>query len=284
MSIHAWLAAALLLVATAACGGVPAAPADAPAPAGSAAAGGNSIRVLSYNIHAGTDWEGKPALAWIGAVLDSIDADVVLLQEVDRRTRRSAGVDHLAELQRMTGRHGVFGRSLFFQDGEYGIALLSRWPILRDTTVHLTVVPPQDRSGSVTEPRVALHAVIDAPGGPLHVINTHVDPSGVPTYRRQELIALMAHAARAVPRDADLIVGGDLNARPATDDVTAFRLAFHDAWTACGDGGPGYTFPAHAADRRIDYILYRSGRCRSAAVIPTLASDHLPLLVLWERR
>jgi len=251
--------------------GRPAAPADGRFP----------IRVVSYNIHAGKDAAGQPNLERVAALLDSLRADVVLLQEVDRGTTRSGGVDQLAELERLTGFNGAFGRSLDFQGGEYGIALLSRWPIEDVTVVPLAVTPPQERSGGSHEPRVALHGVIATPAGALHVVNTHLDPSGQGTWRRQELVALMAHLRRRVPRDARLLIGGDLNSRPESDEVAALGLALTDAWAACG-AGDGGTFPASAPDRRIDYLFFRSGYCAGARVLPYLASDHRPLFLTLE--
>lgn len=268
--------------------------------------GGTPIRIVTYNVHAGIAAGGSRNLEHVAALLrDSIAADVVLLQEIDRGTRRSAGEDQLGTLARLTGMNAAFGRSLGYQGGDYGIAVLSRWPILSDSTVPLVVEPPQERSEKSYEPRVALHTLIDAPDGPLHVLNTHLDPQRAGTYRRQELVGLMAYAQRAVPADARLVLGGDLNTRPATDEIAALSLAMTDAWSRCGgvapaaapaslddtaaaaDGGAaragGETFPSTGPDRRIDYLFLRGVNCGSARVVMTSASDHLPLLVILER-
>lgn len=239
------------------------------------------IRVLTYNIHAGRDAAQADNLARVAALIDSVAADIVLLQEVDRRTQRAKGADHFAELLRLTGRAGVFGRSLNYQGGEYGIAVLSRWPIDSIAALPLKVDPPQQRSGAAYEPRIALHVLVHAPGGSLHVVNTHLDASGAGTFRRQELIAALAHMKESVPADAPLLFGGDLNARPATADITAIAFSMTDAFAACGQGS-GATFPAHAPDRRIDYIFSRRARCRGARVIETQASDHRPVLAIME--
>jgi endonuclease/exonuclease/phosphatase family metal-dependent hydrolase len=239
---------------------------------------GGGLRVMSYNIHAGKDAEQQHNLERVARIIADAGADIVLLQEVDRATRRSGGEDHLAELARLTSMHAAFGKSLDFQGGEYGIAVLSRYPLERPIVVPLAVSPPQDRSGSEHEPRVGLHVVVATPAGPLHIVNTHIDHGGAPTYRHQEVMGLLAHVARHVPADARLILGGDLNARPDTPEIAALSLIFGDAWTRCGDGGAGHTFPAHAPDRRIDYILMRHVGCRDARVIDTQASDHRPVM------
>jgi endonuclease/exonuclease/phosphatase family metal-dependent hydrolase len=239
----------------------------------------SAIRVVTYNIHAGKDAQRVDNLARVAAVIDSMDADVVLLQEVDRQTERSGRTDHFAELRRLTGMFGVFGKSLDFQGGEYGIAILSRWPLDSVATVPLSVDPPQPRSGAAYEPRIALHVRVRSPAGSLHVINTHLDASGAGTFRRQELIAALAHMKHNVPEAAPLVFGGDLNARPATNEIGAVAFSLTDAFAACGQGA-GETFPAHAPDRRIDYIFFRRARCEAARVVETQASDHRPMLAI----
>jgi endonuclease/exonuclease/phosphatase family metal-dependent hydrolase len=249
--------------------------------AGAGAGAGAGVRVLSYNIHAGKDAQQQPNIERVAAIIDSLDADIVLLQEVDRRTARAAGADHLAELEKLTGMHAAFGKSLDYQGGDYGIAVLSRWPIDSAATISLKVEPPQERSGGSHEPRVGLHAVVRAPFGRLHVLNTHIDAGGPATYRRQEVIGLLAHIRNRVPAGEALVFGGDLNARPTTDEIAAVSLALTDAFATCGSGA-AETFPANAPDRRIDYVFYNRARCIQARVPVTEASDHRPLFVTLE--
>ena len=238
-----------------------------------------AIRVLTYNIHAGKDAQLVENLDRVVAIIDSTAADIVLLQEVDRRTQRANRVDHFGELRSRTGMHGVFGKSIAFQGGEYGIAVLSRWPVDSIAAVSLAVDAAQERANY--EPRSALHVLVRTPAGPLHVVNTHLDASGNGSYRRQELIAALAHMKENVPAAAALVFGGDLNARPATSEIAAVAFSLADAFDTCG-AGTGETFPAHAPDRRIDYIFFRYARCQTARVIATQASDHRPMLAIME--
>ena len=243
------------------------------------------LRVLVYNIHAGTDAAGVDNLDRVAALVREAKADLVLLQEVDRLTTRSGRVDQLRELERRTGLHGAFGKTLDYQGGEYGIAVLSRWPVRRDTLVRLPVEPPQARAGGSYEPRGALVAWIDAPGRPLRVVNTHLDASGDDHYRRQEVARVRADAtALAAVSSAGaplVLVGGDFNAEPGTaTHLTMTEGGFLDAWAACGGAGDGLTYSAARPVKRIDYlfVLGRAG-CRAARVIASDASDHRPLLV-----
>ena len=237
-----------------------------------------TTRVLVYNIHAGKDAKGVDNLQRVADVIRETRADVVLLQEVDRNTRRSGNVDQVTELTRMTGMTAAFGKSLGFQGGDYGIAILSRWPIDSSRTVPLPIDPPQLRSGVSYEPRVALRAWIATPGGPLHIVNTHMDASGDDRYRRQEIVTVLANAdSSAVPT----LVGGDLNSTPESVVQGAVReRGWRDAWTECGDGSTGFTYPADSGTKRIDYLYLRNrSACTRAVVWPSPASDHRPLLV-----
>lgn len=239
----------------------------------------SDVRVLVFNIHAGKDAGGVDNLERVAQLIRETSADVVLLQEVDKGTRRSGGVDQPAVLSRLTGLHVAFGRSLLYQGGDYGIAVLSRWPILSQRTVPLPVHPPQERSGSLYEPRVALEVRIASPGGTLTVLNTHIDASGDDRWRRQEIgtIVAVADSVRGM-----LLMGGDLNSTPDGEIQQTVRArGFRDAWLACGQPETsGFTYPADSGVKRIDYLYLRgTTSCSSAEVIATRASDHRPLLV-----
>lgn len=265
-------AAALLLLGLSGCAGV------------GATGGAAPMRVLVYNVHAGKDAGGADNLRRVADLVLENAVDVALLQEVDRGTERSGRVDQVGELAEMTGYHAAFGRTLDYQGGEYGIAVLSRWPITEDTLFPLPVTPPQERAGGAYEPRGVLHVRIAAPGGAVHVLNTHLDPSRHDGYRRQETDAVLALAERLRGSGGTVLFGGDLNAEPASAVMAKVReRGWRDAWPGCG-GGEGLTFPAGAPVKRIDYLVLPQGlRCRSATVIDSRASDHLPVLFVISR-
>ena len=238
------------------------------------------IRVLVYNIHAGKDAKGVDNLARVAELVRSTNADIALLQEVDRGTTRSGKVDQPDVLSRLTGFKVAFGKTLDYQGGDYGIAILSRWPISDDTLIRLPVNPPQARSGGVYEPRGALRAVIQVPGESIEVMNTHIDASREDFYRKQEMTALLQLAAIR----GSTFVGGDLNAEPGSAVIEMVRGSrVRDAWAECGTG-TGLSYPASKPVKRIDYLLVPTGwRCVSGTVIETEASDHRPVLFVLQR-
>jgi endonuclease/exonuclease/phosphatase family metal-dependent hydrolase len=239
-----------------------------------------TVRILVYNIHAGKDAGGTDNLERVAQLLRHSGADIALLQEVDKGTRRSGGVDQPAVLARLTGFHVAFGKTLDYQGGEYGIAIVSRWPIRAETLIALPVSPPQERAGGSYEPRGAQRVVIASPFGDVVAINTHLDASSGDNWRRQEVHTVLAIADSARARPARLLVGGDFNSTPesAVQD-TINSSALRDAWRLCGRGD-GFTYPAKAGVKRIDYLYIEpTMRCVSAEVLESAASDHRPLLV-----
>lgn len=237
------------------------------------------VNVLVYNIHAGKDAKGVVNLARVAQIVTATKADVALLQELDVDTRRSGGVDQPAELADLTGMRDLFGKTLDYDGGEYGIGVLSRWPVPHDTLFPLRVTPAQARAGGSYEPRGALHVLIATPYGPLHILNTHFDPSADDRYRRQEAAELLELADQLRSSGEMVFIGGDLNANPDSHVLNMFAEAgWKDAWQGCGSGD-GNTYPYDAPVKRIDYLLLGAGAaCVRAEVLATDASDHRPVL------
>lgn len=248
--------------------------------AGRGDGGTREVTVLVYNIHAGMDTARQSNLARVAELVRRTGADLVLLQEVDRNTQRSGPTDQPAMLARLTGYSVAFGRTIGFQGGDYGIALLSRWPIRRDTLIPLAVTAPPGRTAEGREQRGVLVTRVDAPGGPLAVLNTHVDASGEEVWRAQEIAGVLREASSVDTAAVPLLVGGDFNAVPESPIHQALGTAgLRDAWAECG-AGDARTFPVNAPARRIDYLYLAGGvRCVEARVLPEYASDHRPLLV-----
>jgi endonuclease/exonuclease/phosphatase family metal-dependent hydrolase len=253
---------AVLLFATAAC-----------ASAGKPDA--TNLTVLVYNIHAGKDANRVDNLARVSQIIRDSRADIVLLQEVDRKTTRSGNIDQVAKLEELTGFFGAFGKTIDWQGGDYGIAILSRWPIVRDTLVHLPVNPPEPRS---YEARGALRTVIESPLGTLRVINTHLDASGSDSFRIQQAPTLL-RVARSSGDVVATFIGGDFNSEP-TSSVHAMVAAagWHDTFAECSSDN-GFSWPEDKPRKRIDYLWYKGLlRCVDAKVLDTNASDHRPVL------
>lgn len=232
------------------------------------------LRVLTYNIHHAEGVDRKLDLPRIAEVIKSTKADLVALQEVDSGVQRSDRVDQPRELANLTGMHVVFGNNIRYQDGDYGNAVLSRFPIARHENHPL----PSLREG---EQRGVMEVELDLPGsaGRLLFLATHFD------YRpdEQERLASVRfiNDRMAAQNERPALLAGDLNALP---DSNTLRL-LEAAWTRANKEVL-FTFPAKEPVRQIDYILFRpASRWKTIEVrVPDepVASDHRPLLAVLE--
>lgn len=127
-----------------------------------------AVRIAQYNIAAAR-------ISSIEAVTNAIKAlraDIVTLNEVDKNTARSGNVDQAAYIAQKLGMHYIFGKAIDFDGGEYGVAILSKFPIKTSEVVNL----PNGQEG-IDEPRIVLIAEIEHPrfDTPVVVMNTHLD-------------------------------------------------------------------------------------------------------------
>jgi endonuclease/exonuclease/phosphatase family metal-dependent hydrolase len=234
-----------------------------------------ALTVMTYNIRQGRDVEGVLDLARTAAVIRAQQPDLVALQEVGRHW--SADSDHRdqpAELERLLGMQCVFAANLDrdpLEPGgprrQYGIAILSAWPVLASRHVLLPRASPDN------EQRGLLVLDVDVDGRPFRIHNTHFGVSA--DDRRLQVEAILAELDGAATAHALL---GDLNAPPAAPELQRLFERLRDAWTLAGQGD-GFTFPASAPRARIDYVLVSPQVRVSAARVPVLqGSDHVPLV------
>jgi endonuclease/exonuclease/phosphatase family metal-dependent hydrolase len=231
------------------------------------------LRVLSYNIHHGEGTDGKVDLARLAKVIRGCEADLVALQEVDLKTRRTGGVDQTAELARLTGLHGRFGKGIDYEGGEDGQAVLSRSPIAGLTVHPLPGEPDRER-------RIAVEARVTVAGRDLSFVTTHLHHQNASFRERQaaRLDELFGNVGRPV------ILAGDLNAVPGSKPLQ--RLA--GTWTVATEGDTLATYPAAKPARQLDYVLYRPAEAfrvvERSVLAEAVASDHRPVLAVLELR
>jgi endonuclease/exonuclease/phosphatase family metal-dependent hydrolase len=229
----------------------------------------NTFRVMTYNIHHGLGTDGKIDLERIAALIKTQKVDIVALQEVDRGTVRIERKDLPAELAKLTGMHVCFEKNIGYQGGQYGNAILSRFPILQKTNVHYQMLKPHEQRG-------LLQCVLDVHGRKLLFMSTHLDYHNDDAERALDVKTIKA-AADANPGVA-VIVAGDFNEGPGSRTYNRLSEFLTDTWKAVGQGA-GHTFSSSAPLSRIDFIWYSKAlRPLNATVPKTKASDHLPVV------
>jgi endonuclease/exonuclease/phosphatase family metal-dependent hydrolase len=239
--------------------------AAAPAPKSLAAvseAGG--LRVMTYNIKHGE----LSSLDSIANVIKGQAPDLVALQEVDSLTNRSGKVDQAKRLGELTGMGYTFVPALLsFDGGQYGLALLSRYPILSSQRVALRSAAEQRALG-----------VVEVELDPQHVITVGVTHFG--TTGASERSEQADDVKAALTGKPGVVLAGDLNATPGEACITSLKQAFSDAWTRGGSGN-GYTISASFPTKRIDYIFLGPSWTSplSAQVVGASSqSDHRPVV------
>ena len=231
------------------------------------------LRVLSYNIHAGIGTDKVFDLERIAEVIKRTDPDIVALQEVDKETKRSRGIDIAKQLGELTGMKSIFGASIEFGGGEYGNALLTTLDIEKSKTLPV----PQKIE---VEQRSLLIARLAFDSGPIQVIATHL------CHREttNRVAAAEFIVAQQAPADITSLVIGDLNDLPNSEPL---KILANAGWRT-PDPTPAFTFPAAEPNRQIDYVLLRPAKStkwkvKTVEVIDEpVASDHRPLLVVFE--
>jgi len=195
----------------------------------------------------------------------------VALQEVDFRTNRALNMDLVLELGERTALVPLFGRAMFYDGGEYGEGILSRYTFISSRNHPLP-------AGEGKEPRAALEVQVLLPGGDtIAFIGTHFDHTGDVDRIKQasELREIMAGLNMPV------LLAGDLNAKPGSRPM---EILFEDLEPSSGDMAP--TIPSDGPRSKIDYILYgppeRWRVLESRVICDSVASDHCAQLSVLE--
>lgn len=229
------------------------------------------VKVLSFNILHGATTQGDFDLDVIAAVIIKANADFVALQEVDYKTNRAKKYDLATELGWRSKMIPLFGRAMYYDDGEYGEGVLSKHTLLRSRNVPLPYIPGD-------EPRAALEITTILPSrDTIAFIGTHLDhlrDESNKIMQAKELVKVFS--ANRHPT----ILAGDLNAIPGSDTMNIIE----SLWTASYDKKePQPTFPSDHPNIKIDYVLFypkHRWRVLSTEVIQDIvASDHCAFLV-----
>ena len=208
---------------------------------------GQSLRVMTYNIYGAraTSPANAADLDAIAEVIRRQNPDFVTLNEVDVFTNRTGKDVHQArDLAEKLGMEWHFSKAIDRDGGEYGDAVLSKYPILEKRSYRLPCAaeqPGEDRSLCV------IRVQID--GKDLYVASTHLDHLSGDASRLVQ--ATEIRRIRDTELEGDLILCGDLNAIPSSN-VIATMTSF------LTNTGPidQYTFPSDDPPRKIDYIMY----------------------------
>jgi endonuclease/exonuclease/phosphatase family metal-dependent hydrolase len=240
--------------------------------------GARPLRIVSWNIFRGVNFSE------IEKTLRRLEADVLLLQEVDMFCQRS-GNRNIAEALGKSLRMNWVAAGEFQEIGESsngtpaltGQAVLSKYPIVNASVIvfrHQSLMrwrlnPFQPRRGG----RIALKAHT----GGLDLYNTHIESGGGDVLRRSQLEEILHAIAKTENMTDAIVIAGDFN------NVPVARSAMFKGLTPAGFAsvfGPSPNMRTSTGNSYpIDWIFTRNLITESAHVAdPDRASDHHPLV------
>lgn len=199
-----------------------------------------SLKVMSFNTRMSgqmTEYEVAPFATFIR----KHNPDVVMLQEVDFKTKRNGYKDFSTQLAAELGMFSIFGKAINSSDGEYGVAILSKYPFI---AINNQVFEGID---GVKETRTLLYVDIETPENKniVRLACTHLDHS---TDIVRSAMAEQINE-RIGSGDIPTILAGDFNAVLTSNAISVVMKHWQ---RICNDA---LTYPADQPTSKIDYIF-----------------------------
>ncbi len=217
-----------------------------------------TLRVMSYNVHNCSGTDGVRDYARVAGVISKYDPDLVAIQEVDSMTSRQKR-DVTAQLAARTGYYGYFAPAIPHTGGKYGVAILSKKPVLSIRQYELPC-SSEIRTLAVAEYK------------DYYFICTHFS-----LHEEYRLKAVEIAREVVAGLDKPVLLAGDLNAYPDSKPLKKFE----EFMVVLNDTSKP-TFSATNPTKCIDYVLGAGAHFvvkKSFSGIGCQASDHLPIYV-----
>lgn len=243
------------------------------------------LKVATYNIAAGRVSD----VEHVAMAIKAINADIISLNEVDVKTKRSNGIDQVSKLAGLTGMHGAFGKALNFEGGEYGIAILSKYPIEKQQVFNLpsgngesrVLLVVQLRKPGVEEPIIYMTTHLDWQENPAIKLNQIREIENIAIGNTDSKFSEIASRIKILSGDFNDVIGG-----PAINELVRY-------WNPVKKEGQDFrTWPAANPALDLDHIFTFKGQRWSIenVAIPNktsewkgvnwpATSDHVPISV-----
>lgn len=220
-----------------------------------------TIRILSYNVRNCLGMDGKTDYSRVSGVIRSVHPDVVALQELDSVTTRSNGTDVLKVLAENTGMYSIYGASIPYRGGKYGVGILSSEKPLKSSFLPL---PGREEKRGLLIAEFTNFVLFCS-----HFSLTAAD--------RITSVQLINQKAKEYQKR--IIFAGDLNTKPESEAINSLL----NSWINLSGTNP--TFPSNGPKECIDYIFgfnccNISYKVIKRMVVPeAIASDHCPIFI-----
>ena len=215
------------------------------------------------------------------------DLDVMTMNETCRYSTRyddgnTAQAERIANyLTQKTGEqyYWAFARAEIQSTGEFGNAIVSKYPIAKITNGYLddTTRYAQDSNGTTL---CLGHAELNVGGQTVSVLFTHLSLSATDRLLQIETVKNKVQSIQVADPNRAIIFMGDLNENPYDSNGMYDALLTFLSPTAPKNQLP-LTYSSERPVRTIDYIMHSSNVVSKDLYVPgdVLYSDHLPVIV-----
>lgn len=239
-----------------------------------------NLRVITLNTRHGEVEKGIIDGIKQASEIKKYNPDIILLQEVDMYTDRVSQIDELQIFKNVTGlEYTTFGSNIDFENGGYGNAILSKYPILKSENYINTKF--------IKENRGFLYVEISINGKKIEIFNTHFP------VRENERLKFAKHINRIVEnkKSTEMIIGGDFNLGLAPiakhvyevhnkekyDELEELKKSFKDA------SFKENTYPVESPEGQLDKIMYKGSlTLKEVKRLDDKISDHYPVMADFE--
>ena len=166
----------------------------------------------------------QDGLELLAAKITAMDADILLLQEVDTDSKRSAYIDQVQWLLDNTAmNYGVYASMWEVQfvpsDGlgrvNTGNAILSHWPLSEAERIQLSLRGDQDAlTRAFYVRRNVLRAKVNYPGSPFWAVDIHASAFSNDDTKQKQYLEFKAVLDELDAQGEHFVAGGDLNELP----------------------------------------------------------------------
>ncbi len=220
-----------------------------------------AIKVMTYNIHRGVNRGNELNLDGVVEIIKNSGAEIIALQEVERFSVRTKFQDQIGYIADKLSMQYVFGKSLNILNGQYGNAILSKYPIEEYEVRELP---------SEGEKRTLLRAKMNVLGNKISFYNTHLG------LKQSERDMQIEEIVRITGDDNNFILAGDFNAK--VDKLGAITKELRDC-ASYENNDNKVTFENEGLSERIDYIFTsKVFDIKAYDVTISDASDHYPVV------
>ncbi len=227
--------------------------------------------IMSYNVRNGAGLDDKVDYARTCDVVNREAPDVVAIQELDFKTKRSKGADVLGEFAKLTNMIPSFGPAIEFQGGQYGIGILSKEKPI-DVNYYPLPGSEEERCLLVVEFEKFVFCC------------THWSLTEKDRTTSAEIVT-----KKMKEQKKPVVICGDFNAGIKEESIKTLKKD----WTTLNDDAAN-TFPADKPTVHIDYVFaadptgaisaedWKNAVKETRVVEEKVASDHRPVVVVLD--